>query len=254
MSSQTLQILTSIAWSVPANIVAIVGIVLAIQRWQRHPAVSALLVASLATMLFSWLAYRMAVPILVARRGGPSIDRMNLVLGTLGILMALVRTMCWGALIVAVFGWRQGPDDLPTAPLQFSIRGLIAVTFAVAVLCGLGRWFVGILGETAPVLIQFIDDLPLVICLGIGIWIAATRWSRHPWVSFLAVWSFALGIAVTLVPQTIFLIALQSSIRSDGFFLLIQLMATIATTTYLAMAIAAALGWREHCDQMRHSL
>jgi hypothetical protein len=42
----------------------------------------------------------------------------------------------------------------------------------------------------------------------------------------------------------IILIALQSSFYSSAFFLLVELTATFATTTYLALAIAAALGWR----------
>jgi hypothetical protein len=245
MSSQTLQILASIAWSLPANIVAIVGIVLAMLRWRRHPTVSAILVASLATSLVSGLAFRITVVILADQRGGGYDNTINLVLGSLGILLAVIRTVCWSALLVAIFGWRTGSNGSSSVPLQFSIRGLIVVTFAVAVLCSLGRWLVGILGESAPVMIQFVDDLPLVTCFGIGIWMAIARWPSHPWVSFLAVWSFTLGIAVMLVPQTIILIALRSSYYSSAFYLLIQLTATIATTAYVTMAIAAALGWRD---------
>jgi hypothetical protein len=248
MSSALLQIATSLVWGLPGVVVVIVGIVLAIGRWQRHPAVSSLLAVSLATMLICWIAFRVAVPILVAHRSGTSVESISVLFGALAILMALVRTLFWGALVAAVFGWRHSPIGSPPAPLQFSIRGLIVVTFAVAVLCALGRALVGYLGEAAPALVQFVDDLPLVVCLGIGIWIAAARWQRHPAVSHLAVWAFALAIALSIVPQLVLLLVVFGQVpigASPWFYSLLTFTVSLVSATSWALAIAAALGWRQ---------
>jgi hypothetical protein len=245
MSNVLPQIAMSLVWSLPGVVVMIVGIALAIGRWQRHPAVSALLVASLLVMLITWLAFRIAFPIIVAQQSGTSVESISLLLGTLGILMALVRTLCWWALIAAVLGWRSGPPGSQPAPLQFSIRGLIVVTFAVALLCGLGRAFIGLIGETAPRLVQFVDDLPTIICLAIGIWIAAARWQRHSAVSHVAVWAFALAIAVSIVPQLVFMVAINWVGSMAAFFTLLSVIFSLASAASWALAVAAALGWRQ---------
>ena len=244
MNGVPAQIGISLAWAIPLIVVLIVGITLAIGRWDRHPVVSALLVATLATVLLCSLGFRTLVPILVASRGGTSLASVNLLLGILGIAMALIRTASWAALVTAVFGWRTNADGTAPAPLQFSIRGLVVVTFAVALLCGLGRALVGFLGETAPLLIQLVDDLPVVVCLGIGIWIAAARWRRHPAVSHLATSAFGLAIAVSIFPQLLFLAAIDWVGHSPLFYSLFTLTVSLASATSWALAIAAALGWR----------
>jgi hypothetical protein len=245
MSSVPFQIATSLAWGLPAVVVMIVGIVLAIGRWQRHATVSAFLVAGLATMLICWLAFHIAMPILVSSLSGTSVDSLILLLGVLGILMALVDTLSWGALVAAVLGWRSVPDGSPPAPLQFSIRGLIALTLAVALMCGLGRVMIGNVDEAALPLVQLVDDLPATVCLGIAIWIAVTRWQRHPAVSHLAIWAFALAIGVSILPQLLWMAGIELIGSSSLLFCLINIIFSIATATSWALTIAAALGWRD---------
>jgi hypothetical protein len=196
-------------------------------------------------MLLSWLVFRIATATLVANQGGTSLTNLSLLLGTLGILRASINAACWAAIITAVFGWRNAPGGSPPAPLQFSIRGLIAVTFGVALLFGLMRALIGYFGDTALSLVQLVDDLPVIVCLGVGIWIAAARWQRHPAVSNLAVWAFALAIAGSILPQLIIMAVFDWVSDSPLFFVVFSLIFTIASATSWGLAIAAALGWRD---------
>jgi hypothetical protein len=244
MSSALIPIWQSLVWAIPYLATLVVGIFLAVVRWQRHPAVSALLLFALAGTLVSAIGYRIAAPLIIAGRGGAPLSSIALYLGLLGIVVALVRTVCWALTIAAILGWRTAPGDQGPAPLQFSIRGLIVVTFAVALLLGLGRWLTGLLRETGPMLVQLVDDIPVVACLGIGIWICVVRWSRHPSVSLVATGALAIAAAVTLLPQLIMIATMSASIRSDAFFLLMNTTSMIAASVSWALAIAAALGWR----------
>jgi hypothetical protein len=244
MSSVWSSILQSLAWSLPYLATLAAGIVLSLARWRRHPAVSALLVAALGGAMVSSIGYRIAAPVIFAARGSTPESTIALHFGLLSILAAMFRTACWAALIPAIFGWRTTSDGRASAPLQFSIRGLIVVTFVVAVLCGLGRSLVGLLGEAGSLLVQIIDDLPLVACLGLGIWISVARWPRHPPVSCLAIWSFVLAMAVSLIPQLLMIAAIQSRMYPAKFIMLVNVLALLGSATSWALAIVAALGWR----------
>jgi hypothetical protein len=105
---------------------------------------------------------------------------------------------------------------------------------------------VGLLGETAPRLVQFVDDLPVIVCLAIGIWIAAARRQRHPAVSHLAVWAFALAIALSILPQLIPMALIDWGVSPlAALFTLLAVVFSLVAATSWALAIAAALGWRE---------
>jgi hypothetical protein len=252
MSSVTGQIAQSLVIAIPYFMVLFVGFIFALVRWQRCPPVSALLVAALGTTLLTGVAYRIAIPLVVAGSGNTPISTVAFYLGVIGLVLAFVRTFCWAAVVAAVFGWRSASDRRLAAPLQFSIRGLIAVTFVVALFCGFGRIFVSLVGAASPALIQIVDDLPVVVCLGIGVWIAAARWSRHPHISLLAILSFATAITVTLVPQLLQVAVLQLSPGSAMLMHLLNIVVLLAWAVSWALAIIAALGWRpaEHQDTM----
>jgi hypothetical protein len=242
MNSLTSQLLTTLAWMTPVVLVMVVGIVIAFTRWYRHTAVSALLVASMSAMIVSYFTIRLAILLILTSPGGATRTRLQYV-GMLSLAMAVIRAAVWGGMIAAMLGWRQPPGK-QAAPLQFSIRGLIVVTLAVALLCGAGRALVGVLGDMSPALVQLADDLPAIVCFGIGIWIAAARWRLHPQVSHLAIWALGLALAVTIVPQVIWVVWSTSPARFTAFSMLISLGATLTSIVSWSLAIAAALGWR----------
>ncbi len=244
MSSVTGQIAQSLVIAIPYFATLFVGLIVALVRWQRSPPVSALLAAALGTTLLIGVAYRIAIPLVVAGRGNTPISTVAFYLGVIGIVLAFIRTFCWAAVVAAVFGWRAAPDQQIARPLQFSIRGLIVVTFVVALLCGFGRIFASLVGAASPALIQIVDDLPVVVCLGIGIWVAAARWSRHPHVSLLAILSFVTAITVALVPQFLQMAVLRWSPGSATFMHLLNVVTLLAWAVSWALAIVAALGWR----------
>jgi hypothetical protein len=251
MNSLTSQLLTTLAWTLPFGAVMIAGIVAALVRWRRHPAVSALLVISLSVWLLASLTDSLAVPLVIINLGAASISREGLYLGILGIGMGVIRAMVWAAIIVATLGWRNSTGE-QIAPIQFSIRGLIAVTLAVAVVCALMRAVVSLLGDVSPLplqlLLQLVDDIPVIVCLGIGIWTAAVRWRLHPQVSHVAIWALALALAVIIVPQMFVVGVVVSPSRPLSLLTSINTLVSIGgmvtSVVSCSLAIAAALGWR----------
>ena len=90
--------------------VSLAGLVMALGRWSRHPQVSLwaaigfglLLANRAASMLFS-----VFLPFLAQRLGGgESVRDLNL---AFTFFLGLVSAAALGALIAAVFGWRQQP-------------------------------------------------------------------------------------------------------------------------------------------------
>ena len=81
----------------PVYLVWLVGVILAIVNWKKHPSVS--LVALIAFVLLFVLAL---VSLLSAVRTGVNGMRPGLAL-----LEALIRAGAWGLVLAAVFGWRK---------------------------------------------------------------------------------------------------------------------------------------------------
>jgi hypothetical protein len=247
MSSPTSQLLTTLAWTIPFVAVWISGIVAALARYSRHPTLSALLVVSLSLWMLVSISYSLTTPILIVDLDAASISKKSLYLGILGIRMGLFRTAVWAAMIVGILGWRNAPGQR-TVPLQFSIRGLITVTLAVAVLCALIRAVVGLPGDLSPLLLLLVDEIPVIVCLGFGICIAAAPWRLHPQVSRMAIWALALALAVTIVPQMFVIAVAISPSRPLPLLTFINSLfnfgGTLASIPSWARAITAALGWR----------
>jgi hypothetical protein len=243
MNASPWEWLATYGWMLPSLIVWTVGLIVAIGRWGRHPQVSALLAASLATMIAAILAYRFGMAIILQTQGSAGPRAMGLYLGVLQLAMAGVRAACYAAMIAAVFGWRRTADGTYPTAWQFSIRGLIGLTLAVAVLCALGRAAAGWLGEVGPQLMQFVDDIPVYACLAIGMWLATTRSARHPQVSQLAFIGLGLSIATSVVGQTIWSIIVPWSI-SRSLIPLVSLALSIFASLAWVLILCAALGWR----------
>jgi hypothetical protein len=124
-----------------------------------------------------------------------------MLLGLLSLVYTLVRTAAWVGILTALFGWRPDPPGMPPLPqsrFQFSILSLLILTTVVAVLCVVLRTIIAWLGDSALVLVQFVDEIPLVTCWVLGIRVALVRWPKHPGVSLAAVIGIGLSLAAFL--------------------------------------------------------
>ena len=251
MSSSFSPLLISLAALLPMYAVWMVAIIVALVRWQRHPHVSAIVIVSLAGLLLLSIIQRIGNSLILDEmlRGGQRSMSAGVYFSILNLVSMFVRTAAWAAILVALFGWR--PMDLSEKarrlePFQFSIRSLMIATLGVALLCGLIRGLVFVLGERAAFLIGLIGEVPLIVCWLIGIWIAISRWSAHPAVSKLAIIGFSVNFGIILLWHVCL-----SVITS---LLMVELAGVLGFATSILTAIAwsliltAALGWREKVD------
>lgn len=243
MNNLSWQSISLLAWSLPGMCVWTVGLIVAINRWNRHPRVSALIVGSLAVMIAATLAYRIGTTIVFETLRSAGQWRFGLYVITLELAMAGVRTACFAAMIVAVFDWRPTAEGTYPAAWQFNIRGLVRLTVAVAFLCALGRAAAGRLGDVSPQLLQLVDDIPVYACLTIGMWLATARWARHPQVSQLALFGLGLSLVTSVVGQTVWLSILPWS-NSRSLIPLMNLGLTGCASLAWVLILCAALGWR----------
>jgi ABC-type transport system involved in multi-copper enzyme maturation permease subunit len=81
----------------PVYLVWLVGVILAIVRWKKHPSVS--LVALIAFVMLFLLAM---VTLLIAAHNGVKVGHPGIT-----FLEALIRAGAWGLVLAAVFGWRK---------------------------------------------------------------------------------------------------------------------------------------------------
>ncbi len=93
---------SQVAWNLPAILVAIVGITLALRRWQRHPNVSQLTLVAFSLLLASRLI-AISFPFWQPTAGSYAIPIVRL-----SSLLILVASQ--GLLIAAIFGWRSSPN------------------------------------------------------------------------------------------------------------------------------------------------
>jgi hypothetical protein len=95
----------------PLLLVWLVGIVLAVTRWQRHPKVSllaliALVLALLETILNGLLS--VWLPMMLTEQGMDSMQ-IGTVFGVWRFISSIVGAVIWGLVLAAIFRWR---DDL----------------------------------------------------------------------------------------------------------------------------------------------
>ena len=229
--------------ALPLFAIWLVGIVVALARWGRHPRVSAIMVGGLASMLVLNVAQRVGLSFIIhsARSPGQPIASMSVYLGIFGLVSSLLRAGAWGAVLVALFGWRQASSAAAASPpFQFSIRGLMILTLAVALLCGMVRGLIALLGESAMYLINVIDDIPLVICWIIGMRVALVRWRAHPQVSKFALLGIGMSLATLVFWQMIWMWAV-----AHGFPPFSLLATTLLAAGGWALMLIAVFGWRE---------
>jgi hypothetical protein len=95
-------------WSLPATLVTVVGIIIALVRWRHHPTVSLVALIAFALMLCS----RLLMPLVFGLRAlmgqsnafDPS-GAVNLIYPVV-IVLGLVSQVL---LLLAIFGWRANP-------------------------------------------------------------------------------------------------------------------------------------------------
>ncbi len=102
--------LTRFLAQLPVYLVWLVGAIVAVVRWRRHPRVSLLAVAGLAVLFLSSLVSTAAnsmLPMMVASgalRG--SFSRMATVLAVCSIVFAVIAAVGYGLLLAALFSGR----------------------------------------------------------------------------------------------------------------------------------------------------
>jgi hypothetical protein len=97
--------LTHYVYQIPLFLVWIIGGVVAILRWQRHPRPSLLLIIA----LFFFLLRGLLMPLVsfAIAHSGAGLARMGLTYGTVNLVSTLVAAVAWGLLLAAALGWRQ---------------------------------------------------------------------------------------------------------------------------------------------------
>ncbi len=235
-------LLSGLCSQIPLVIVWIVGVVLAISRWQRHPRVSAALVIGIACMLSAivgrQLSFSLLLPVLRRSTADASIYWQ-----IVAAIVSLIRAAGWAAMFVAIFGWRETAAAGRKSTLQFSIRGLLVATFVVAVLCGLLRGLAVALGESATMLLAFLGEIPIAICWLVGGYLACTRWTLYPRVSRCALG--AIGVEVGgLVFVNAALVWIMTRGGPSQLWPLVSLSWLLASTVSWILLLRAAFGWR----------
>ena len=113
--------LTAIAMTIPMIIVWLIGIVLALSRWRRHPRVSQFALVAFALMIGATVVIRalyLWLPIVMRNRGW-STSEFGTFSAAIGIVSTLINAAAWAFVICAIFGWRdrgQKENYFPPAP------------------------------------------------------------------------------------------------------------------------------------------
>ena len=99
-------IVTSLLTQAPVLLVMLIGLVLALTRWRRHPRASAFLAAGIAILFLGVLFGAMlngALPWLASRTGG---SRLGALVGAVSLVRSFVTAGAWGLVLAAVFADR----------------------------------------------------------------------------------------------------------------------------------------------------
>jgi hypothetical protein len=221
----------------PIAIVWLIGLIIAITRWHRHPQVSMCLsvglVAALITMAIQW--------------GWLQVVRTNRswAVYVFYFVDMLTRIVVWASLWTSIFGWRRSTlGSLDSRWLQFSIRNLLVLTLVAGIFFGLLRGVIAFLGNDPRNLVGLVN-IPLLLAVPIGAYLAWKGRKQHPGVSrcvFGAIglevfgWLLSLGLIVS------------SALRSDYFFTLLPLLSVLWPLISLIkwiLLLCAAFGWRQ---------
>lgn len=108
------QLLVQMLWIIPSFIVGIVGLVLAVSKWSRHPQASLLVTLGISVLLISAVAqvttYALIIPRIAATQTHASIPAIY---GIANFLFSLLHQSGILLLILAAFANRQTPIAPP---------------------------------------------------------------------------------------------------------------------------------------------
>lgn len=105
--------------SLPLCLIPLVGILLSILRWRRHPQVSLLALSGCGLLLVVWLVtppvYWFVIPFM-AERLSPAGQYHRLISSAVNFLHACAVAAAWVMLLMALFGWRGRPTGAAASP------------------------------------------------------------------------------------------------------------------------------------------
>lgn len=115
MGTLLLAYIPTLAFQLPVLIVFLVGIVLAIVRWKKHPKVSLLVVVALVLFGFTTLANWASSPMIyvLSDQFGYDTETIGIVLTATSVLSTLINLLCWIFIVLAVYGWRKKLNPSP---------------------------------------------------------------------------------------------------------------------------------------------
>ncbi|MBN1249442.1 MAG: hypothetical protein JXC32_17405 [Anaerolineae bacterium] len=104
--------LSNLLVQLPIIVLWIVGVVVALLRWSRHPRVSLLTLIGLLILLLQSLVTGLLVPWLQITLLGRGMhgSRMGMLMGVVGVVASLIKTGAWGLILVAIFSGRGSGD------------------------------------------------------------------------------------------------------------------------------------------------
>jgi hypothetical protein len=102
-------IFSNLLVQLPVILVWLVGVILSLSYWRRHPKVSRFTLIAIAVLFVESLAgtyLSLYLPLTLSERGWNS-GRLGILLSTVGFARALVRAVSWGLLLAAIFARRD---------------------------------------------------------------------------------------------------------------------------------------------------
>jgi len=109
--------LNSVGTRLPVLLVLLVGFIIALLRWKKHPALSVLVVVMFgleALVVFPLSLFVALGPITFFRQ--LAIGTMPWIARFVSALSTAATTAMWVLVLVGLFGWRQTPEKVKPAP------------------------------------------------------------------------------------------------------------------------------------------
>jgi hypothetical protein len=228
------------------------GMIAVCLHWRRQPAVAAIVLIGLGSIGAAALASYLSISWIqrIGQARGMSVTSIAFNMGIIRLLALLVRTSVWIAMFVASFGWRpSGPAATKRDSFyRFSIRGVMLLTFVVAVVCAVVTALIRWLGEFAPILWTLAPQIPLAIVWYVGARVAFTRWKKHPQVSAACLIAIGLSATSLLLANANWIFLTMAGVRPDTLYWLMTLACTILSSIAWMFLIAATLGGRSDSE------
>ena len=111
-NSNWLTFLTTLVWAVPYLMIYVIGIVLALVFWSRHPTASLQCVIAFLMLLGStFVASGMQFWLIQAHERGTSGQQIGTIMGIASLFHVIIHLIAWTLLLVAMFRRRPVRDE-----------------------------------------------------------------------------------------------------------------------------------------------